>query len=281
MGQAGTGPTRKREMVRDRILEMVESQPAGHPLPSERDLSAMLGVSRPTIRSAVDGLVAAGLVTREHGRGMFVARAKVTQELVGHETTVDVPRATGVWSSRVLDFTTGPAGPRVGRRLHLSPSAPVSHIARLRLVDGEPMAIEYLYIPAELVAGLAPEDLEAGDFYDLLAERHDVHVRGATQAIEATVASEEEARIIGIPAFSAALMFERLTEDDQGRLVEYVHSIYRGDRYRIVSRLALGASGDGAQADVGAMEHRPGIPAGPLTGPGLVTQTVGSVHASS
>ena len=264
MPDSSAPPTRKREVVRDHILELVESRPAGHPLPSERDLSQQLGVSRPTLRAAVDELVAAGLVVREHGRGMFVARAKVTQELVAHDTVAEVPRAGGAWSSRVLDLGAVPAGPRVGRRLHLSPSATVVHVARLRLVDGEPIAIEYLYLPAEVVPDLDPADVESGDFYEHLARHHGVRVASATQAMEATVTSEEEARIMGVPPFSAALMFERLTLDDQGRPVEYVHSVYRGDRYRIVSRLSLaeGAAGEPAAAPVRTTAgHYPGMPA--------------------
>ncbi|WP_318842897.1 GntR family transcriptional regulator [Myceligenerans pegani] len=281
MEEIRPGRTRKREQVRDRILELVESSPAGHPLPSERDLSKQLGVSRPTLRSAVDELVASGLVIREHGRGMFVARDKVTQELVSHETTADVPRASGAWSSRVLDLTTISAGPRIGRRLTLSPSALVVHVARLVLVDGEPMAIEYLYFPAHVVPGLAAADVESGDLYDLLRERYGVRVSRATQSMEATVTSEEEASIMGVAPFSAALVFERLTLDADARPVEYVHSIYRGDRYRIVSRLALDvpqrASSVAEERLPGT--HYPGMP-GSLAGARAAYRTSGDVQAS-
>lgn len=265
MEETRSGPTRKREQVRDKVLELVESRSPGQSLPSEREMSKEFGVSRPTLRSAVGELVAAGVVVREHGRGMFVAPEKVTQELVSHETAVDVPHAHGTWSSRLLDLEVVAAGPRVGRRLHLSPAAQVTHVARLRLVDGEPIAIEYLYFPADLVPELATGDVESGDLYDVLRERHGVRVRQATQSMEATVASEEEARIMGVPPFSAALMFERLTTDESARPVEYVHSIYRGDRYRIVSRLTLDPSAGASGADQGAT-HYPGMSSGaPVT----------------
>jgi GntR family transcriptional regulator len=274
------GPTRKREQVRDRILELVESSPAGHLLPSERDLSKQLGVSRPTLRSAVDELVAAGVVVREHGRGMFVAREKVTQELVSNEAVAEVPRASGAWSSRVLDLTTIAAGPRVGRRLMLSPSAPVTHVARLVLVDDEPIAIEYLYFPESVVPGLVARDVESGDLYDLLRERYGVRVSRATQSMEATVTSEQEASIMGVAPFSAALVFERITLDTAARPVEYVHSIYRGDRYRIVSRLALDAAASEATASTdgrSAGAHYPGMP-GSLAGVRAAYRTSGDVQ---
>ncbi|WP_329173670.1 GntR family transcriptional regulator [Streptomyces sp. NBC_01477] len=252
----------KRERVRDYLMELVESCAPGDPIPSERTLCEQLGVSRPTLRSAVDELVTTGLLLREHGRGMFVARAKITQELAPARDAYRLPQASGSWASRVLEFTTVQAGARVGRKLHISPAAEITYIARLRLVDDEPMAIEYLHVPAALVPGLRPDDMESGDFYDFLRERHGVRVHEAVQSIEPTVTNEEEARLIGVPVLSPALLFERLTKDATGRPVEYVHSVYRGDRYRIVSRLALG---DAAPATpLSPAQHHPGIPPGDL-----------------
>ncbi|MGW6275489.1 GntR family transcriptional regulator [Streptomyces sp. NPDC055060] len=249
----------KRERVRDHLLQLIESQHPGDPIPSERTLCADLGVSRPTLRAAVDELVAAGVLVREHGRGMFVAPEKITQELISPGHGLKVPRAAGAWSSRLLEFTTIQAGARVGRKLHLSPAARIVYVARLRLVDGAPMAIEHLHIRADLVPGLSAQELESGDLYEHLSEQHDVHVREATQTIEPTVVTRAEADVLGVPELSPALLVERLTSDDSGCPVEYVHSLYRGDRYRIVSRLTLGPA---ASTPEPQPSHHPGIPPG-------------------
>lgn len=259
VGRRSSGAVLKRERVRDHLLQLIESQRPGDAIPSERALCADLGVSRPTLRAAVDELVAAGVLVREHGRGMFVAPEKITQELISPAHGLKVPRAGGAWSSRLLEFTTIQAGARVGRKLRLSPAARIVYVARLRLVDGAPMAIEHLHIRADLVPGLSAQELESGDLYEHLSEHHDVHVREATQTIEPTVVTRAEAEVLEVPELSPALLVERLTSDHSGCPVEYVHSLYRGDRYRIVSRLTLGPA---ATAPEQTPSHHPGIPPG-------------------
>ncbi|CAL9357027.1 GntR family transcriptional regulator [Streptomyces pilosus] len=265
---AASGAVLKRERVRDAILELVEARRPGDAIPSERVLCAELGVSRPTLRAAVDELVVAGLLVRQHGRGMFVAAEKITQELVSGRDSLTLPRAGGVWTSRVLEFRTLPAGARVGRRLRVSPAARIRCATRLRLVDGSPMAIEHLHVPADLVPGLTEEELEHGDLYEHFRDRHGVRVGEAVQSIEPTVLTRAEADLLDVPELSPALLFERLTGDTGGRPVEYVRSLYRGDRYRIVSRLALGPATARREPPEG---HHPGIPPGDFASRGPVT----------
>ncbi|MER6348992.1 GntR family transcriptional regulator [Streptomyces sp. NPDC001595] len=266
-----SGAVLKRERVRDYILHLIESLAPGDAIASERTLCADLNVSRPTLRAAVDELVAAGLLVREHGRGMFVAPAKITQELVSDQQAMVLPRASGTWSSRLLEFTTIAAGARVGRKLHISPAAEIVYVARLRLVDGAPMAIEHLHIRADLVPALTARELETGDLYDHLRDRHGIQVSEAVQTIEPTVVSQAEAKLLGVPHLSPALLFERLTSDTGHQPVEYVHSLYRGDRYRIVSRLALGPTA--GQEPTPPAGHLPGIPPGAFAQPESVALT--------
>jgi GntR family transcriptional regulator len=265
---AAPGAVLKRERVRDAILGLIEARRPGDAIPSERTLCAELGVSRPTLRAAVDELVAAGLLVREHGRGMFVAAEKITQELVSHRDSFSLPPAGGVWTSRLLEFRSLPAGARVGRKLRVSPAAEIRYVARLRLVDGSPMAIEHLHVPADLVPDLTSEELERGDLYEHFRDRHGVQVGEAVQSIEPTVVTRAEADLLGVPELSPALLFERLTTDTGDRPVEYVHSLYRGDRYRIVSRLVLGPRAPRPAPSEG---HHPGMPPGNLSGGGPVT----------
>ena len=85
--------------------------------------------------------------------------------------------------------------------------------------------------------GLTPKSL-TGSFYDLLRDHYGVQIVEGIQAIEPTVTNEEESEVLGVPLQSPAFLFERTSRDDAGRTVEFVQSVYRGDRYRIVTELS-------------------------------------------
>jgi GntR family transcriptional regulator len=150
-------------------------------------------------------------------------------------------RARGLTpASRTLALGTVPAGARLGRMLHVSPSEPVVAVKRLRLADGEPMAIELLHAREALVPGLTASDLEENSFYELLTDRYGIEIVGGTQTVEPTVTNEEESAALGVPLHSPALLFERVTRAASGDVVEFTSSTYRGDRYRLVTELGLG-----------------------------------------
>jgi GntR family transcriptional regulator len=98
------------------------------------------------------------------------------------------------------------------------------------------MAIETLHIPAHVVPDVQPQDLE-GSFYELLRTRYGIEIATAIQTIEPTVTNDEESPVLDVPLHSPAFLFERTSRDASGRTLEFVHSIYRGDRYQIVSEL--------------------------------------------
>jgi GntR family transcriptional regulator len=252
----------KRERVRARLLDLVEETRPGRTLPPERQLCEELGVSRPTLRSVVDDLVRDGLLLREHGRGVFVAEAKVAQRLAqGAGSTLEVGGVDGTWTSRTLEFRAAPAGPRIGRRLRLSPAEPVLRITRLRSADGLPMAVETLHVPEALVPGLAAADLEGGaSFYRLLGGRFGILLTDASQTIEPTVVDEAEAELLGVAPHTPALLFERASRDADGRVVEFTHSVYRGDRYKILTQLSLAAHPDNGRVLGGSWSAATAVP---------------------
>lgn len=229
----------RRTEARDRLLELIEARFPGEPLPSERSLSESLGVSRPTLRAALDDLARDGLVSREHGRGTFAGARRIHQELEPTPTgEFQLPPAEGTpWQSRLVGFELVPAGARLGQRLEVSPGDELVSVVRLRLVDETPMAIERILIPAAVVPGITGRDFEVGSFYDLLRTRYQRPPREAVQTTEPTVVDAEEAALLGVPLHAPALLFERTTRTADRAVIEYTRSIYRGDRYRITTRL--------------------------------------------
>ena len=228
----------KQSETRERVRDLIEQLTVGDSIPSERQLSQDLGVSRLTIRAALDELVREGYLVRRRGAGTFVSEPKIAQELTMSSFTDDIRSRGMTPGSRTLELRIVPAGARLGRVLHVSPSEPVVVAKRLRLADRDPMAIETLHVRESLIPGLAKDDLENGSFYELLRSRYGIEIVGGEQTIEPTVSNEEESSVLGVPLHSPAFLFERITRSEI-EIVEFVSSIYRGDRYRLVTELSV------------------------------------------
>ena len=228
----------KQNEARERVLDLIEQLSIGDAIPSERQLSADLHMSRLTVRAALDDLVRDGLLVRRRGSGTFVGEPKIAQELTMTSFSEDMRRRGMVPGNKTLSLVVVQAGAHLGRLLNVSPSEPVVVFKRLRLADRETMAIETLHVRQTLIPGLTAEDLEQHSFYELLDDRYGVIMAGGTQTIEPTVTNEEESAALGVPLHSPAFLFERTTRTAAGDVVEYVRSIYRGDRYRLVTELA-------------------------------------------
>jgi len=235
--EIGTQPKMtKQSAARQQVLELVQRLGVGTAIPSERQLSADLGVSRLTVRAALDALAREGYLVRRRGSGTYVQQPKISQQLTMTSFSEDMRTRGMVPSSKTLSLTRQFAGARLGRFLNVSPGEEIVVVKRLRLADGVSMAIETLHIPASVVPGVQPRDLE-GSFYELLRARYGVEIATAMQTIEPTVTNEEESEALVVPLHSPAFLFERTSRDADERTLEFVHSIYRGDRYRIVSEL--------------------------------------------
>ena len=263
----------KTDDTRSRVLDLMESLEVGEAIPSERQLSQDLAVSRLTIRAALDELVRDGYLDRRHGSGTYVTEPKIAQPLTLTSFSEDMRRRGMVPGSRTLELVTTPAGARLARRLQVSPAERLVRVKRLRLADAQPMAMEVLHIPEALVPGLTRGDLENRSFYDLLWERYGIVIASGTQSIEPTVTNEEESEVLGVPLHTPAFLFERTTYAESGRIVEFVRSIYRGDRYRLVADLTPQRSRNGRVAGAPRRPDRSGDGATRRQQPGRASAT--------
>lgn len=228
--------------VRDQLLDCLDEMAAGDQFPPERDLARALGVSRMTLRRAIDELVTRGAVRRRRGSGVFALGPTMDQPLMASSFTEDM-RARGLRpGAHTLAFEVVPAGARIGRRLQLAAADEVTRVTRLRLADDEPIAVEELNVPRWLLPDLQPGELEDRSFYDLLTERCGTPVARSVQTIEPTVLNAQEAGHLDVAVHSPALMFERTSFSSAGEPVEFVRSLYRGDRYKIRTELTVPAT---------------------------------------
>src|SRR5213592_2183150 len=165
-GRAIPLPMSKQEDTRDRVLDLIESLQVGQPIPAEPQLAIDLGVSRLTVRAALDELVRDGYLDRRHGSGTYVTEPKIAQPLTLTSFSDDMRRRGMAPASRTLELTTTLAGARLAHRLEVSPEARLVRVKRLRLADSKPMAMEVLHVPEALVPGLTRSDFEDRSFYE-------------------------------------------------------------------------------------------------------------------
>ncbi len=218
--------------LRARLRELVSTARVGDRLPSERQLSARCGAARMTVRRAMDGLIAEGLVERRHGSGTYVVPQPFVRLLGLTSFTQDMRERGMTAGSRVLAFDAGPADGNLAGRLRVPVGASVVRFTRLRLADDEPMAVETVWIPAALVPGLSAADL-GGSLYELLASRYRVLTGSASVAIEPVLADEGSRDVLGIAPDQPCLRVRMVDADPRGRVIMVADCVYRGDRYQL------------------------------------------------
>jgi len=227
----------KGEQLQEILESFITTLEPGMVLPSERTLEKRYNVARATVTQAINELVGRGLLYRVRGSGTFVAEPKLRQPATLSSFSEDM-RARGMQpGSVVLEHEVIPAGVIIARQLELEPNAPVLHIHRLRTADGEPMALERVYLPAERFPGLEVADLTDASLYDVLSERWGAEVAVADQWVMAIRLSDREARLLDVPPVQPGLLCQRVTRDVAGTVVEYSRALYRGDRYETHTRL--------------------------------------------
>ena len=217
-----------REAVDQRVFGPEEA------LPAERVLAADLGISRITVRKAIDGLVGEGLLVRRPGSGNFINTrieknfAKLTSFSEDMRSRGRTPRS--VWLKRA----SGTVTPEEALRLRLSPGAPVYRFHRIRYADDIPMCLEYATIAA---SGLPSLEAVGVSMYEALDAAGNRPVR-ALQRLSALLLNAEQAELLQSKVGDAGLCVERLGFLRDGRAIEFCRSYFRGDLYDFVAELS-------------------------------------------
>jgi GntR family transcriptional regulator len=211
----------------------------GARLPSEDNLIERYAVSRTTIRTAVQSLIARGLVEIRRGKGTYVTEPLITQELTELTGFVEDMRALGREpSAQVLDRRIVAASETVARQLSLQRGTAVARIQRVRLADGAPLSFDETYLPQELGEKIMADDLENQPIFTLLEQKFATPLIEAEYRLAAVASHGTVARALGIDAGSPIFLIERTTFSDNHRPVDYERLYYRGDHIRFVTRLS-------------------------------------------
>lgn len=226
-----SGPIPMWYQVSTRIESAIHSQdlPPGARLENELALASKLGISRPTIRRAIQELVDKGLLVRRRGIGTQVVQGQVTRNVELTSLYEDLERVGQHPSTTVLNLETIPADAKTAVSLGIGVEAPTFHIRRLRLADRVPLAIMENFLPAEF-GDLTTQDLEEHGLYQMLRSRG-VNIRVARQRIGARSASSSETELLGLEKKNPVLTMERVAFDNSGRAIEVGTHCYRPDLY--------------------------------------------------
>ncbi|KAF4409810.1 MULTISPECIES: GntR family transcriptional regulator [Streptomyces] len=209
----------------------------GSLLGNEIELAGRLGLSRPTVRQAIQSLVDKGLLVRRRGVGTQVVHSRVKRPLELSSLYDDLETAGQRPATRVLRNTTEPAGPEVAAALGVPEDTEVILIERLRLAHGQPMAYLRNHLPSGLLE-LPTERLEATGLYRLMRGAG-ITLHSARQSVGARAAGAEEAQRLEEPEGAPLLTMERTTFDDTGRAVEFGSHVYRASRYAFEFQLLV------------------------------------------
>lgn len=201
----------------------------GEMIDTELTIAAKYGLSRPTVRQAIQDLVNKGLLVRKRGVGTQVVSSPMRRSVELTSLFDDLQKSHRSPSTRVLSLRTIKAPEEVARALELPIGAQILYLERLRSVDAGPLAVMRNWLPGNLIE-MSSETLESQGLYDLIRS-HGVNIKVAEQKIGATAASAQQAQLLKVKKGFPLLTMERLAYSDSGMRIEYSSHVYRSDLY--------------------------------------------------
>lgn len=234
------------DLLRHRIVSGEAEN--GSRLPPEQALTGMLGVSRITVKRALNELAVSGLVSRQRGRGTIVTFDPAAPVVKGRfQDLMDGLTRMGLQTQvRLLSTETEPASPAIAERLNLAPGAPIRRIVRARSLEGEPFSHLVAHFSTDIADQFTPNALETQSLLKLLENAGHAAV-AADQSIGAAAADAEIADSLGVSQGSPVLRIQRVMIDANGRPVQDIIAHYRADRFQYHIRLARQSDADWTQ----------------------------------
>ncbi len=206
----------------------------GEQIPGEQDLCEKYRISRTVVRQALRELELEGVITRRKGKGTFISEPKISEGLVQKLTGFyqDMVERGLKPVTKVLHQNVVRANENVARFLEIPPGTEVIDIQRLRFINDEPIQLVTTYIPYAVFPPLATVDLTNRSLYEFLEKEGGIFLARGRRYIEAVLANETEALLLGIERGAPLLMLDSVSYAENGLPIEYYHALHRGDRSR-------------------------------------------------
>ncbi|MGX6970476.1 GntR family transcriptional regulator [Vagococcus bubulae] len=219
----------------DDIKESIEKEHKAHDLlPSERELAEIYGVSRTTVRLALQELENLGFIYKKHGKGTFVSSVSNSiLNLTGAYSFTEQMKSLGKEpTTKIIDFSVVESNKYLSDQLGVLKGSSLIKIKRLRLADNEPMMLERTYLPYKRFEGLTSQMLENKPMYDVFFDTYHQRIKYAEEEFYASIVSDKDAECIEVPLGSAALNLVRKTVNQENEIIEYTLSVARADQFR-------------------------------------------------
>lgn len=208
-------------------------------LPSERDLGEEYGISRMTARQALQSLIRDGLLYTSIGKGTFVGEIRLEQDRSLTGFSQEMSKRGLMPSSVVLEASVIPASAEIAAALAIDENSGIMRMSRLRMANNQAIALEVVHLPQVLCPDILDHDFSKESLYAVLRDEYSVQLVSADQTMEAALANSHELHILQLKSPAAVLRIKRTTSTEQGTVVEYTESVYRGDRYTLTVTLQV------------------------------------------
>lgn len=221
--------------VKEDLRRLATEAGPGAPIPTERALATRYATSRTTVRQAISELVAEGILNRTQGKGTFVAPSRPTylRQLTSFTEDAEAQHLTS--ASDILGIEPVLADAHLAAQLRLPLESKLTRVARVRLINGEPLAHEAAYIPG-LFPDLHQQLEQNGSLYAVLSTHYGIEISEAEDTVGTMIAGPDDARLLTIEMGAPLLLIQRRGLDAEGVPVEWTRSVFRGDRFKFFAR---------------------------------------------
>lgn len=220
------------------IIEKIENDmKENDKLDSEREICKKYGLSRTTVREALDELEKNKYIYKVRGKGNFISPRVVEQDLIKVSSFTEEMKKHGKKpASKLLNFEVIEANNKISKKLKIEENELVFKLSRIRIADDIPMIYEITYLPYERFKGLTKEMIEKNPLYEIFRNFFNADITSAEEVIESVLINKLESVYLEMPQGQAGLKFERVAYEKMD-IIEYTITIARGDKFRYRVRL--------------------------------------------